>query len=232
MKARNRTSPPSKKASRAALLLASMLSLLLVGCGVAAETEMQGGADAGEDRGAPNIIVIPTDDLATWDLDAAALEKMPNIREELIEKGTAFENAFVTNSVCCPSRATFLRGQYSHNHQVLSNGPPLGGAGKFRLSGGDSSTAATWLGEAGYKTAFFGKYLNAYGGTYVPPGWDEWHAVSGNFLSNSLNENGFVRDYDPDRYHLDDVLSEKASDYVKRTAGAEPPFYTTDRPFF
>ncbi|HEX5851300.1 MAG TPA: sulfatase, partial [Rubrobacter sp.] len=213
-------------------MLASVLSLLLVGCGVAAETEMQGGTDAGEDRGAPNIIVIPTDDLATWDLDASALEKMPNIREELIEKGTSFENAFVTNSVCCPSRATFLRGQYAHNHQVLSNGPPLGGAERFRLSGGDSSTAATWLGEAGYKTAFFGKYLNAYGGTYVPPGWDEWHAVSGNFLSNSLNENGFVRDYDPDRYHLDDVLSEKASDYVKRTAGAEPPFYTTDRPFF
>jgi N-acetylglucosamine-6-sulfatase len=234
VKAGNGTSPPSKKASRAALLLAAALSLLLVGCGVAAEAEMPGGegADGGEDREAPNIVVIPTDDLATWDLGAAALKKMPNIREELIEKGTAFENAFVTNSVCCPSRATFLRGQYAHNHQVLSNGPPLGGAERFRLSGGDTSTAATWLEKAGYKTAFFGKYLNAYGGTYVPPGWDEWHAVSGNFLSNSLNENGSVTDYDPDRYHLDDVLSEKASDYVERTAGAEPPFYTTDMPFF
>ena len=70
---------------------------------------------------------------------------MPNLREELIEGGTTFENAFVTNSVCCPSRATFLRGQYAHNHQVLTNAPPLGGADRLRISGGDTSTAATWL---------------------------------------------------------------------------------------
>jgi N-acetylglucosamine-6-sulfatase len=64
-------------------------------------------------------------------------------------------------------------------------------------------------------TSFFGKYLNGYAGTYVPPGWDEWYAVSGNFLSNDLNENGHIVSYDADRYHLDDVISDKASAYTE-----------------
>ncbi|CAN5615723.1 sulfatase [soil metagenome] len=256
MAVRPQTEPPLEKVLLATLVVAAALALL-AGCGAAtgtpddegrdgaeakgsgagsgAEDGAEGGAGGGdpeEDPQPPNVIVIPTDDLATWDLDAEALEHMPNIREELVEKGTTFENAFVTNSVCCPSRATTLRGQYSHNHQVLTNAPPLGGAGRFRVSGGDTSTAATWLQEEGYRTAFFGKYLNAYYGDYVPPGWDEWYGISGNFLSNDLNENGTVIRYDPDTYHLDDVLSEKASDYVERTAGADPPFFVSDRPFF
>ena len=205
-------------------------ALLLVSCLPSAEGRQQAER---EDEGPqpPNIVVIPTDDLAATDLSPEVLKQMPNIREELFEKGTAFENSFVTNSVCCPSRTTTLRGQYSHNHQILSNAPPLGGADRFRISGGDASTAATWLQEEGYRTAFFGKYLNAYYGDYVPPGWDEWYGISGNFLSNSLNENGALIDYEPDRYHLDDVLADKAAGYVERTAGADPPFFTTDRPF-
>ena len=232
-----------EKVLGATLVLAAALALL-AGCGAAIGTPVDEERDGGAARGSgaqdavggsgtpepPNIIVIPTDDLATWDIGAEELEQMPNLREEMIEKGTTFENSFVTNSVCCPSRATTLRGQYSHNHQVLTNAPPLGGAEKFRISGGDTSTAATWLQEEGYRTAFFGKYLNAYYGDYVPPGWDEWYGISGNFLSNSLNENGAVINYDPE--HLDDVLSEKASDYVGRTAGADPPFFISDRPFF
>ena len=55
--------------------------------------------------------------------------------------------------------------------------------------------------------------------------------MSGNFLSDDLSENGSIISYDADRYHLDDVLSEKASDYISRTAGADPPFFTVDRPF-
>ncbi len=60
---------------------------------------------------------------------------MPNLEALLTEKGTTFENAFVTNSLCCPSRATILRGQYAHNHQILSNEPPLGGLREVPLPG-------------------------------------------------------------------------------------------------
>jgi len=72
---------------------------------------------------------------------------------------------------------------------------------------------------------------DGYHGDYVPPGWDDWYSVSGSFLSNDLNENGHTVTYDPERYHLDDVLSDKASDYAEHAARPEPPFFTTSRPF-
>jgi len=159
------------------------------------------------------------------------LKHMPNLRS-LTEKGTTFDNAFVSNALCCPSRATILRGQYTHNDQIISNEVPLGGFKKFRYLGREDSTVATWLDGAGYRTALAGKYLNGYSGTYIPQGWDDWHAINGDFLSNGLNENGRMVDYDPDHYYLDDLLSEKASDFTRSAAGPAPPFFTTKRPFF
>ena len=48
---------------------------------------------------------------------------------------------------------------------------------KFRDLGLDKSTIATWLNSGGYQTKYIGKYMNSYGGTYVPPGWDEWYVI-------------------------------------------------------
>jgi N-acetylglucosamine-6-sulfatase len=208
--------------------------LLLAGCfalaGCLPSVEETTKEDKKQEPKPPNVVLILTDDLAFEDVNPGTLKRMPNLRA-LMEKGTTFENAFATNSLCCPSRATILRGQYTHNHHILHNQPPLGGAERFRLSGGDGSTMATWVEEQGYRTAFFGKYLNSYAGDYIPPGWDEWHAVVGNFLSDDLNENGHIVSYAADRYHLDDVLSDKASDYAERAARLDPPFFTADRPF-
>jgi N-acetylglucosamine-6-sulfatase len=179
----------------------------------------------------PNVILILTDDLAVNDLNPRALRHMPNLESLLIDKGTTFDNAFVTNSLCCPSRATILRGQYTHNHEILSNDPPRGGFQKFRFLGHENSTMATWVKEQGYRTAFFGKYLNGYKETYIPPGWDEWYAVTGNYLSHTFNENGHLVNYEPESYYDTDVMSDKASDYITRTAGPDPPFFTANRPF-
>jgi len=179
----------------------------------------------------PNVILILTDDLAVNDLNPRALRHMPNLESLLIDKGTTFDNAFVTNSLCCPSRATILRGQYTHNHEILSNDPPRGGFQKFRFLGHENSTMATWVKERAYRTAFFGKYMNGYKETYIPPGWDEWYAVTGNYLSHTFNENGHLVSYEPETYYDTDVMSDKASDYITRTAGADPPFFTADRPF-
>jgi N-acetylglucosamine-6-sulfatase len=207
--------------------------LLLVGCFALAGCLPPAEETTKEDKQEPkppNVVLILTDDLAFEDVNPATLKHMPHLRA-LMEEGTFFENAFATNSLCCPSRATILRGQYTHNHQILHNQPPFGGAERFRFSGGDRSTMATWLKEYGYVTSFFGKYLNGYAGTYVPPGWDEWYAVSGNFLSNDLNENGHIVSYDADRYHLDDVISDKASAYTEHTVRPDPPFFAANRPF-
>jgi N-acetylglucosamine-6-sulfatase len=145
-------------------LLAACLGL--AGCFPAVkETKKEGR----EEPKPPNVVLVLADDLAQGDIDAHTLEHMPHLRA-LMEEGTTFDNSFVTNSLCCPSRATILRGQYVHNHGILHNEPPLGGAERFRLSGADASTMATWSEERGYRTAFFGKYMNGYGGTYVPPG--------------------------------------------------------------
>jgi N-acetylglucosamine-6-sulfatase len=169
----------------------------------------------------PNVVLILTDDL-----DARLLEEhladYPNLGR-LAAEGTTFENAFVTDPLCCPSRATILRGQYAHNHEIIGNWWPRGGSQKFRALRRERSTVATWLQEAGYRTIFVGKYLNGYYGTRVPAGWDEWYGIAGDYKSTLLNENGRVVGYEPWRHHFDDVLAQKAADYVRRAA--DPPFF-------
>src|SRR5918998_1534618 len=179
----------------------------------------------------PNVVLILTDDL-----DARLLEEhpadFPNL-EGLAAEGTTFENAFVTAPLCCPSRATILRGQYAHNHDIVGNEPPNGGFEKFRSLGRQNSTVATWLQDAGYRTVLVGKYMNGYDTTYVPPGWDEWYGIAGNYKSTDLNENGEIVPYDAESDHLDDVLSEKAVDFVGgKGRGGGPTLLRPEKPFF
>jgi len=87
------------------------------------------------------------------------------------------------------------------------------------------STVATWLQDEGYRTVLIGKYLNGYYGTRVPVGWDDWYAIAGDYQSNKLNENGQIVNYNPERYHLDDVLAEKSTDYVRATTADDTPFF-------
>ena len=118
----------------------------------------------------PNIVLIVTDD-QRWD----TLWAMPTVGSELADQGITFTNGYVSNPLCCPSRASILTGQYSHTNGVYTNKgqAPFGGFHAFD----DGSTVATWLDGAGYRTALFGKYLNGYAGSYVPPGWDRWFAT-------------------------------------------------------
>lgn len=175
--------------------------------------------------GRPNIVLIVTDDQ-----DAGSIAYMPQVTALLADRGTTFADFFVTDPLCCPSRASILRGQYAHNHQVLKNEAPLGGFQRFHDLGHESSTIATWLKAVGYRTAFFGKYLNGYPGeqkTYVPPGWDEWAAVLDwtFYFDYRINENGRIVSYGsrPEDYQTD-VLTRKVSDYVQQAAGGRPFF--------
>ena len=189
--------------------------LLAAGCGPPT------GVLQAPDR--PNVILILTDDL-----DARLLEERPesypNIRK-LAAEGTTFENAFVTDPLCCPSRATILRGQYAHNHRIVGNWWPRGGSKKFRVLGLGGSTLATWLQDESYRTVLIGKYMNDYFGTRVPVGWDDWYAIAGNFRSTDLNQNGRIVSHNPERHHLDDVLAQKAVGYVRDTSADEQPFF-------
>ena len=123
----------------------------------------------------PNILVVTTDDMR-WD----ELRYVPNVRKYVASRGLRFSNSFAPNPLCCPSRASFLTGQYSHNHGVYTHEVPYGYA-----AFDDHLTVGTALNTAGYQTALVGKYLNGYGkqpsmvtggpsATYVPDGWTDW----------------------------------------------------------
>jgi N-acetylglucosamine-6-sulfatase len=161
---------------------------------------------------------------------------MPKLRSLLLEDGASFENAFLSFPLCCPSRATILTGLYAHNHRVAGNYPPGGGFEKFHEQGLEESTIATRLQEEGYRTGLFGKYLNNYPGddpTYVPPGWDEWHANADTdderftrYYDYTLNENGeFVTYGNSPEDYLTDVISRQASDFVQHAASDSKPFF-------
>jgi len=172
--------------------------------------------------------VIMVDDLELGTLDAM-LENdlMPNLQEFVIDRGMEFTNSFVTTPLCCPSRSTFLTGQYSHNHGVLQNQDSL------KLD--DSHTLATWLHDSGYRTGLVGKYLNDYGSkippTYVPPGWDSWVAIlkpMSHVYNYTLNDDGILIEYgvSPSDYKTD-VLAKYASDFINEseTIDDEIPFF-------
>jgi N-acetylglucosamine-6-sulfatase len=139
----------------------------------------------------PNIVFVLSDDE-----DLGIHPHMPKVKELIEDMGTVFDNFFVPYPLCCPSRASILRGQYPHNTLVLGNWVPEGGFLTFRRLKREQSTIATWLQAAGYRTALYGKYLNGYSETDAPPpGWDEWHAGNEDAYDNvdyKLNANGKV----------------------------------------
>lgn len=142
----------------------------------------------------PNVVVVMTDDETYRDA-----RYMPNFRR-LARRGTTFTNALVSFPICCPARATFLTGQYAHNHGVKSNFLLTGGG--FESFRHQDETLPVWLQRAGYSTAFVGKYLNEYGGRdpqLIPPGWDDWHGLvdysTYNYFNWAINNNGRLRYY-------------------------------------
>lgn len=127
-------------------------ALALAGCGGA---------------GRPNFIYIMTDDHAAHMLSAygSAIASTPNL-DRIAEGGMLFENAFVTNSLCAPSRAVLLSGKYSHKNGQLSN------RGAFD---GSQQTFPKLMREAGYETALIGKWhLKS-----EPTGFDYWKVLPG-----------------------------------------------------
>ncbi len=175
-------------------------------------------------QGRPNVVVIESDDQTV-----ESMRVMGNVNSLIGDQGATFQNNFVNFSLCCPSRATFLTGQYAHNHGVLGNKPPTGGFGRFEALHGDNNLAV-WLQGAGYHTALIGKYLNGYSNSpLVPPGWSEWHAAAPDdqeVYNYTLNENGTLVHYGQTPADFkQDVLTSKAVDFVDRRARKRKPFF-------
>lgn len=178
----------------------------------------------------PNVIVVMTDD------QNESMEGLPRTLRLLRDRGTTFANSYVSFPLCCPSRATFLTGQYAHNHGVISTELPNAYNGLDH-----SNTLAVWLRSSGYRTAMVGKYLNGYGiedgiaepasdAKEIPPGWADWFALTAGLEQRrykyKVNDNGRLRWY-PRRTqnYVTDVLANRAVDFVKRQAPRPKPFF-------
>jgi N-acetylglucosamine-6-sulfatase len=200
---------------------------------LAASIALTGGAGASAAAAQPNVVVIMVDDM-----NVSALAYMPQTRALIGGQGTTFNDSVVSYSLCCPSRSTFLTGQYAHNHEVLGNQLPDGGY--YKLRGGE--TLPVWLGRAGYATGHVGKFLNGYGtrtATEIPPGWAEWYGsvdpTTYRMWGYTLNENGTLRTYgspaveDPALYQTD-VYAGKAVSFINRRAPGTQPFFLSFAP--
>ena len=175
---------------------------------------------AGSPDPRPNVILVVTDDQP---FDTLPSDAMPWLSAQLDEPGwTLFPNSFASTPMCCPARATLLTGLYSFHTGVRTN---LDGS---RLD--ETETLAVWLDDAGYTTAFVGKYLNGYPfdrGPYVPYGWDRWYAKRNIELTTTYRNFPVVDQGVPKHVrgsYATDVLAAQATAFVR----AAP----TDRPFF
>jgi N-acetylglucosamine-6-sulfatase len=209
-------------------LSASLVPLAALGV-VAA---LRGGS--GEDRAVagwaakppprPNVLVIETDDQTV-----ESMRVMRGVNSLIGDRGATFKNSFVNYSLCCPSRATFLTGQYAHNHGVLGNEGPQGGFQRFQALHARNNLAV-WLRRAGYHTALIGRYLNGYRNEPpVPAGWSEWHVPAPSALGvygYTMNDDGLLVDHGHRRRDfLQDVLTSKAIELVERRAPGAQPFF-------
>jgi N-acetylglucosamine-6-sulfatase len=182
------------------------------------------GAASAHAQQPPNIVFVLTDDLSD-DL----VQYMPTV-QQMQQQGVTFTNYFVTDSLCCPSRASLFTGDYPHTTDVRSNVWPTGGWQVFDDRGEESSTYATDLQSRGYRTALMGKYLNQYQPTsgHVPPGWNDWE-VSGKGYHEydyNLNVNGTVvrHGHKPSDY-LTDVISRDSVSFIKDSVHSHQPFF-------
>jgi len=156
----------------------------------------------------PNIVFIMTDDQA-WNVlgkdGRYPFMKTPSI-DRIAEEGIVFENAFVTTSLCSPSRACYLTGCYAHTHGVYIN------------SHGDPDPNAPLLPkvlqEAGYETAFLGKW-HMKRGAEPREGFDYWLSFDGQgkYINPPLNENG--RDFMEEGY-MTDILTQYAIRWMEK----------------
>ena len=174
------------------------------------------------DPAKPNIVFILADDMRKDDL-----KYMPKTRSLLQDRGMSFQNAFVSNPLCCPSRATIMRGQYAHNTGVWSNVPPDGGWEGYHSRGNEEDNIATRLHNAGYDTALLGKYLNHYKGTAVPRGWDVWFATfTFEYYDYDVNDNGTLKHFGTgERNYQTDVLRSRARQFIDASLTRGTPFF-------
>ncbi|WP_153558074.1 sulfatase family protein [Roseimaritima sediminicola] len=163
----------------------------------------------------PNVVFILVDDLRydTFGFMGHPFVETPHI-DRLAERGLQFTNAFVTTSLCSPSRASFLTGQYTHHHKVVDNQD---------LMPADTVTFPQHLRQAGYETAFIGKWHMGGSSDAARPGFDHWISFRGQGTywpeQQTLNVNGRQV---PRKKYMTDELTDYAAEWLQGRSSDQP----------
>lgn len=190
--------------------------LILVALAIAAGVLLFSCAKTAQAQKRPNIIFIITDDqqVGLLGIEGSPVAQTPNI-DRIGKEGVIFKNAFVVTPLCSPSRASFLTGQYAHKHEVINND-------KLGLDV-ISHTLMTWprqLREAGYETAFIGKWHMGLDDSRRP-GFDRWFSFKGQgaFIDPVVNDEGIRKQTTG---YMTDIINEQAVDFVNRNHNQKP----------
>jgi arylsulfatase A-like enzyme len=168
-----------------------------------------GCADPDDRR--PNILFVFTDDHASHAIGAygSEINQTPNI-DRLANEGMLFRNAFVTNSICAPSRAAILTGQFGHLNGVPTNRETLDTA---------KLTFPKLLQRAGYQTVVIGKWhLKS-----TPQGFDHFEVLRGQgpyYNPTLFTPNDSVQHLG----YTTDILTDRVLAWLATMRDAERPF--------
>ena len=169
----------------------------------------------------PNFLFILVDDQphdAVGFSERYPFLKTPNI-DKLASEGVNIKNFFVTQSICSPSRASFLTGTYPHIHGVNQNN---------KFVDPDWATYAPYsvhLQKNGYETAHIGKIHMAHkrGKKHIRPGFDYWFSFigQGQYFDPRVNDNGIETQ---EKGYITDILTKKTVDWLENKRDSNKPF--------
>ncbi|MHC4692774.1 MAG: sulfatase family protein [Planctomycetota bacterium] len=165
-----------------------------------------------------NIVFVLSDDhrydFMGFMQEAPAFLETPNM-DRMSKKGAHLANAFVSTSLCSPSRASILTGQYMHHHRIVDNQRPEPEGTVF---------FPQYLQKAGYQTAFVGKWHMGHEHDDPRPGFDHWASFKGQgtYFDPTLNINGKRKKF---RGYTTDILTDQALTWLKDGRNTRKPFF-------
>jgi arylsulfatase A-like enzyme len=166
----------------------------------------------------PNVVLILTDDQTDYDL-----RWMPYTKHLIGDQGAEITNFLSPHPLCCPARAELITGEYAQNNGVHHNSGDWGAPNLVD----EANNIGRWLQDAGYQTAYVGKFLNGFERGLTKPlaGWDIFNISMKNIYSPYgtvyFNNGNPVTDK---HVYTVDYVGQKTVDYIHQFAGPTPFF--------